>query len=389
MRPCDENEVVEIVRAAMAQSRRLQWCGGGSKRDIGAADEDSALVDLRGLQGIIDYDPSELVLTVRAGTPWAEIERALAAERQMLACEPLDVAGCFGRSPGEMTMGGLVASGLSGPRRVVAGSVRDHVLGFRAVSGRGELFVGGGKVVKNVTGYDLPKLLTGSWGRLAALTEVNLKVLPAPETVCVVALQGLEAAQAWQFLARVLGSSVGATAALHFGPGTAQAESLTVIRLEGFEPSVAARLQGLHGLLAPHQALLTLSDSQRSALWASLASLDVLPRDRPIWRLSVPARRCSQLLAELAAGDDRWLFDWGGALCWLASHVEPERLRDAVAAAGGHAMLWRADAPLRRRLPTFHPLSAALGALEGRVRSQFDPLGVFATSRFAGSVDAH
>ena len=173
MRPCDENEVVEIVRAAMAQSRRLQWCGGGSKRDIGAAEEDSALVDLRGLQGIIDYDPSELVLTVRAGTPWAEIERALAAERQMLACEPLDVAGCFGRSPGEMTMGGLVASGLSGPRRVVAGSVRDHVLGFRAVSGRGELFVGGGKVVKNVTGYDLCKLMAGSFGTLALLLTVR------------------------------------------------------------------------------------------------------------------------------------------------------------------------------------------------------------------------
>lgn len=389
MQARDENDVLERVREAVAKSLRLQCQGGGSKRDVGAPIDEADVIDLRGLHGIVEYDPSELVLTARAGTPWVEIERALAAERQMLACEPLDVAAAFGRSLGQMTVGGLVAAGLSGPRRLVAGSVRDHVLGFRAVSGRGELFVGGGKVVKNVTGYDLPKLLTGSWGRLGVLTEVTLKVLPAPETVCGVALPGLDAGQAWQTLARVIGSSVGATAALHFGPGTARAESLTVIRLEGFAPSVAARLQALKDLLDPHPTLMPLADADLNALWRSVASLDVLPSDRPVWRLSVPARRCPGLLAELAAEDDRWLFDWGGALCWLASRVDAERLRRAVAMAGGHAMLWRAEATLRRRVPTFHPLPTALGALEERVRRQFDPLGVFASGRFTGAGDAH
>jgi glycolate oxidase FAD binding subunit len=385
MRPTDENELVEIVRDAMTRSRRLEFRGGGSKGDIGAPVDDAAVLDMRGLRGIVDYDPSELVLTVRAGTPWVEIERALAAERQMLACEPLDVAAAFGRSPGQMTVGGLVASGLSGPRRVVAGAVRDHVLGFRAVAGRGVLFVGGGKVVKNVTGYDLPKLLTGSWGRLAALTEITLKVLPAPEVAQVVALSGLDAATAWQCLARVLGSSVGATAAMHFGPGTAGAEPLTVLRLEGFAPSVAARLQSLQDLLGSRHEWRALSEEEMRGLWGSLVSLDVLPRDRPIWRLSVPARRAPALLATLAAEDDRWLFDWGGALCWLASDIDPERLRTEVAEAGGHAMLWRAAEPMRRSVPTFHPLSGALRTLEERVRSQFDPLGVFATSRFSGT----
>ncbi|MBU3673002.1 MAG: glycolate oxidase subunit GlcE [Sinobacteraceae bacterium] len=392
MRPGSENEVLELVREAMARSRRLELRGGGSKRQIGApldnVDEIDVL-ELTGLHGIVDYDPSELVLTVRAGTLWAEVERALATERQMLACEPLDVAATLGDAAGRMTVGGLVASGLSGPRRVVAGSVRDHVLGFRAVSGRGELFVGGGKVVKNVTGYDLPKLLTGSWGRLAALTEVTLKVLPAPEVARVFALKGLDAPLAWQCLARVLGSSVGATAAMHFGPGTVGAESLTVLRLEGFAASVAARLQALQALIGARHELHALSEAEAVGLWGSLASLDVLPPDRPIWRLSVPARQAPSLLARCAAVGDRWLFDWGGALCWLASDVDPERLRTEVAAVGGHAMLWRADAALRRRVPTFHPLPAGLGTLEDRVRRQFDPLGVFATARFAGGAHAH
>jgi len=392
MRPDNESEVVARVREAMARSRRLELRGSGSKRSIGAPVEEIDEVDvleLTGLQGIVDYDPSELVLTVRAGTPWVEIERTLAAERQMLACEPLDVAGSLGGTVGRMTVGGLVASGLSGPRRVVAGSVRDHVLGFRAVSGRGELFVGGGKVVKNVTGYDLPKLLTGSWGRLAALTEITLKVLPAPEVARVWAIKGLDATAAWQCLARVLGSSVGVTAALHFGPGTVGAEALTVLRLEGFAASVAARLHALQALLGRGLALHALSAGEASGLWGSLASLDVLSHDRPVWRLSVPARQAPSLLARLAVEGDRWFFDWGGALCWLASNVDPERLRSEVAAVGGHAILWRAEAALRRRVPTFHPLPTALGALEERVRSQFDPLGVFATARFAGGGHAH
>ncbi|MFM8518602.1 MAG: FAD-linked oxidase, partial [Nevskiaceae bacterium] len=182
---------------------------------------------------------------------------------------------------------------------------------------------------------------------------------------------------------------VGATAALHFGPGTVGAEALTVLRIEGFAASVAARLHALEALLGRGLALHALSAGEASGLWGSLASLDVLSHDRPVWRLSVPARHVASLLARLAAEGDRWVFDWGGALCWLASNVDPERVRSEVAAVGGHAMLWRAEAVLRRRVPTFHPLPTALGALEERVRSQFDPLGVFATARFAGGGHAH
>ena len=228
MRPQNTEELAAMIADAAASKRKLELRGGGSKAEVGAPRE-AEIVEMTAFTGVIDYDPSELVITLGAGTPLEEVEALVGSERQMLAFEPAGVVGS--------TIGGVVAAAMSGSRRVSRGAVRDHLLGFKAVSGRGEGFVGGGKVVKNVTGYDLPKLAAGSWGRLFALTEVTLKVVPRPPEALTLAVQGLQARQASALMAIAMGSQAEVAAAAHDPSG----KGITAIRLEGFGPSVAAR----------------------------------------------------------------------------------------------------------------------------------------------------
>jgi glycolate oxidase FAD binding subunit len=246
---------------------------------------------MTGLGGIIDYDPAELVLTVGAGTPLAEIQALVESRRQMLAFDPFDHGPLFGRSAGAATIGGVLAAGVSGSRRLSRGAARDHLLGFKAVSGRGEVFVGGAKVVKNVTGYDLPKIACGGWGRLFALAEVTVKVLPRPPVSLTLAVEGLLPRGAVAVMSRALGSQADVAAAAH----TTEGAGLTALRLEGFGPSVAARRAALELLLADSGPVRALDEAEAEGFWGSLRTLEPLAHGPALWRLSLPARRAPDL----------------------------------------------------------------------------------------------
>jgi glycolate oxidase FAD binding subunit len=361
-------DLIDLIADATRGGSTLEIRGGGSKADIGAPRE-TTIVDMGRMSGVIDYDPAELVLTAWAGTPLSQIEALVASEGQMLAFEPYGAEGS--------TIGGVVAAGVAGSRRISAGGARDHLLGFQAVSGRGERFVAGAKVVKNVTGYDLPKLAAGSWGRLFAMTEVTLKVLPRGQTQATVAIEGLLPEAAQRAMARAMGSQADVQAAAH-DPGA----GLTAVRLEGFGPSVAARIAMVQALWAEHGATTLLGDDDAARFWGDLRSLASLADSRPLWRINTASSGGPKVVAALASLGARWLFDWAGGLTWLTLDGQAEAVRAAAREAGGHAMLVRADAAMRSVVPMLHPQSAGVAALEARVRRAFDPSGVFETGRF-------
>jgi glycolate oxidase FAD binding subunit len=377
--------VIAAISDAAAASRRLSIISGGSKSGVGARVDETTL-SLSGLSGVVDYDPRELVLTVRAGTPLREVEKLLLSERQMLAFEPFDHGPIFGKPATMATIGGIVAAGVSGSRRLSAGGARDHVLGLRAVSGRAEAFVAGAKVVKNVTGYDLPKLAAGSWGRLFAILELTLKVLPAPETAQTIAIGGLDVHEAAKAMSLAMGSQAEVAAAAH-RPASPASAAITGLRLEGFEPSVVARARMLETLLSPLGPVERLDDATAESFWKDLRTLSPLGGPlstvvAPLWRVSIPPSATAQLIEALTEEGAHWLLDWAGGLVWIAFDGDPARVRAAAAAARGHAMLVRGAEALRAAVPTFHPQAAGLAALEARVRRAFDPARVFETGRF-------
>ena len=309
--PSDESQLAALFADAAARHRTLELRAGGTRRDMGAP-RDAEIVDLTAFKGIVDYDPPELVLTVRPATPLAEIESLLADHGQMLAFEPFDPSPLFGEAVGRGTIGGAVFSGTAGSGRLTAGAPRDHLLGLSAISGRGEHFVAGGKVVKNVTGYDLPKLIAGSWGRLAAVTEMTLKVLPRPRMVRTLAIEGLAPAAAHRAMACALGGPCDVSAAAHL-PADGDRPSLTLLRVQGFAPSVEARCLALPDLLRDHGKPRTLSEEEQEALWDAVRIAAPLSDAPILWRLSLPAhqsphphRTAGRRPKPLADGLGRW-----------------------------------------------------------------------------------
>lgn len=371
LNPRDARDVCAIVAEAAARGQRLSLCGGATRADFGAP-HDAQAVSLRALAGVVDYDPAELVLTVRAGTLLAEVEALVANAGQMLAFEPHGAPGS--------TIGGVIAAGIAGSRRVTAGGVRDHLLGLVAVSGRGETFVAGAKVVKNVTGYDLPKLYAGSWGRLGALTEVTLKVLPRPRESVTLVAQGLSPRAAHAAMAAALGSTANVCSAAHLARG------LTLLRVAGFAPSVAARCAALPGLLRDHGAFETVDRARAAPLWTEAMTGGALAGGVR-WRVHLPPRHAPDLIERLQPLGIDWAMDWGGGLVWIALDDRGTAVRDHAALLGGEATLVAADAAMRAMVPALHPRAPGVAALEARVRRAFDPAGVFVSGRFAE--DAH
>lgn len=391
-RPGTAGEVAETVRAALARRTALEIVGRGTKRGLGGPVAAADLLSLAGLDRMIAYEPEEMVVTAEPGLALAEIERQLATRRQMLAFEPPDWGPLWGAPAGEASLGGVLGCNASGPRRIKAGAARDHFLGLEAVSGRGETFKAGGRVVKNVTGYDLPKLLCGSYGTLAVLTEVTLRVVPAPETVRTLLLIGLDDVAAIRALAAAARSAYEPTALAHLpaavaarlAPVSGAGRSVTALRLEGPAPSVAHRLGALRDLLGGESA--TLDETASRDLWRLVgnAAPFAAPDACVLWRVSVPPLAGPALAA--ASGAAAWFYDWAGGLIWLA-YDKPEadggaaRLRAALAACGGHATLFRAPEEMRRRVAVFEPEPAPLAALSERVRASFDPLGILNPGR--------
>jgi glycolate oxidase FAD binding subunit len=416
VKPRDAAEVEQAIQWAMAGGKTLEIVGRGSKRAIGRAAQWDMTLDLSGLSGVTLYEPAELVLSAKAGTTLAEIEALLEASSQELAFEPMDYGPLLGTAAGTASIGGVLAGNLSGPRRLKAGAARDHFLGVIAVSGRGETFKSGGRVVKNVTGYDLCKLLAGSWGTLAAMTDVTIKTLPRAETERTVLVLGLDEATAGKVMTAVMGSFVDASAAAHVPPALAKriaetataGAAVTAFRIEGVAPSVAHRqalVQALVQALAkdllekmaqPHGQQVTLEEASSRALWRAIRDATPFAAAGPagardVWRISTaPANGADIGRALVERGEAEVLYDWAGGLIWAAlpssDDAQSRLVRSLVAERGGHATLIRAPAAVRAVVDVFEPEAPALSALTKRVREGFDPRGVLNPGRMWAGV---
>ncbi len=402
--PTTADDVLAAVRAAAAEASPLEIVGGGTKRGWGRPVKSNRILDLSGLSGVTLYEPDELVLSARAGTPLAEIEALVAGHRQMLAFEPPDWAPLFataGGSGGRQTIGGILACNMAGPRRIKAGAARDFLLGFHAVNGLGEAFKSGGRVVKNVTGYDLSKLICGSFGTLAVMTDITIKVLPAPEKTRTVLVYGLDEAAAIAAMAEAMNSQHEVSAAAHLPAAIAAraavdyvrdaGKPVTALRVEGHGPSVEHRCGALRDLLKRHGATEELHSLRAVRLWREIRDVVPLLPDpaRDLWRLSVPPSGGPAVAAAIRARlDAEMVFDWAGGLIWIA--VPPDApaaaaalIRNAVAPGGGQATLMRASAQSREAVPPFQPEAAAVAALSQRVREAFDPNKILNPSRIS------
>lgn len=392
LRPMSEEEVVAAVVEARASRMPLAPAGHGSKSGLGVPVKHRKL-DLSGLSGVTLYEPAELVMSAKAGTPLDEIVRMLDENGQELAFEP-PLRNLLWGGDRAGTIGGLVMSALSGPRRIKAGAVRDHVLGVRAVSGRGEAFKAGGRVVKNVTGYDLSKGLVGSFGTLAVLTEVTVKVMPKAETEATLVLAGLAPSRAIEALTAAMGAPVDVSGAAYLPflpidvPGLS--EGATILRLEGFAPSVDERFDRLAGMLARFGTARRLDRAESGRAWRAVRDLEPVaaaPFDT-IWRVSVKPTMGPDVAWHLGeAGGRALLVDWSGGLVWIGTDSTDRagldrEVRSAVdAAGGGHATLMRAPEELRRRVPVFQPQPMALATLARRLKATFDPDGILNPGR--------
>lgn len=385
--PPDEAALAALVAAA---GEPLAIEGNGTKRGMLRPVQAARTVSTRALSGIPLYSPQELVIAARAGTPLPEIESALAERGQHLIAEPPDLTWLW--QGGTQTIGGVVAANLSGPRRISWGATRDHLLGVRAVNGTGEVIRSGGRVLKNVTGLDLCKLLAGSHGTLAVLSEVTLKVLPAPEATATLVLAGLDAARGREALSAGLGSPYGVSAAAFLPVEAAAAlpalagRSATLLRLEDFADSVTYRAGRLRADLADFGSIALLEGEDSRAVWRSVRDarpLAPLPEEA-VWRVSVRPTEGPGVLSALAPRGVRGFLDWGGGLAWLAGPAD-EAMHAAVAAAamasGGTWMLLRGPHALRASVAVIPPDPEPLARIAQRVKAAFDPKGLFSPGR--------
>lgn len=369
MRPDNEANLAEMIRGVQGPVR----IRGGGTRPVGIVAE-SELLDLSGLSGITLYEPGALTMVARPGTPLAEIEAALSAEGQRLAFEPMDHRGLLS-TKGTPTIGGVVGANVSGPRRIQVGAARDFLLGVRFVDGQGTVIKNGGRVMKNVTGYDLVKLLAGSYGTLGAMSEVSFKVLPKVESAGVVLINGLSDSDAVRALSRALGSPFEVSGAAHTPRGI-DGHPVTMIRLEGFENSVSYRLAEMQKLLGGFGETVVERDPQRTAAgWKWVRDVEAFhDLTGDVWRISVKPSDAPELAARAEA--DGVLYDWGGGLVWVLLPKGTD-LRARLRELGGHATLVRADDDTKKLLGTFHPEPAPLAAISAGLRAKFDPNGIF------------
>jgi len=404
LKPRDAKDVETAVQWAAAEGRALEIVGRGTKRALGRPAQSDVTLDLSGLSGVTLYEPEELVLSARAGTPLAEIEPLLARSNQELAFEPMDYGPLLGGAAGEASIGGVLAANVSGPRRLKAGAARDHFLGFTAVSGRGETFKSGGRVVKNVTGYDLCKLIAGSWGTLAAMTSVTVKTLPRAATDSTLVLRGLPESMAITAMTAAMGSSCDVSGAA-FLPTRIASQTLTeldpgasatVLRLEGVAPSVTHRLKTLSEALKQFGAIATIESERSRALWKAVRDVKPFAADGPagafpVWRIATAPTRGADLAQRIADRvDAEFIYDWAGGLIWAVLAPSDDAgeaiVREAVEACGGHATLIRAPAAIRAMVPVFSPEDAALAELTQRVKQSFDPRGLLNPGRMWAGV---
>ncbi|MBT4934348.1 MAG: glycolate oxidase subunit GlcE [Rhodospirillaceae bacterium] len=396
-KPDTPEQVLDAVKWALAEEQTLDVFGHASKRNFGCPASTHNNLDLSALSGITLYEPAELVMSAAAATPMSEIQSTIDEHNQRLAFEPPNFGPLLDSGPEAGTIGGVLACNLAGPRRISAGSARDHILGFHAVSGRGEVFKSGGRVVKNVTGFDLSKLLAGSFGTLAVMTDVTFKVLPVPEKSRTVLVMTEDHAKGVAAMRDALHSSYEVSAAAYLPADIAALSDVSYVssgkgghcalRVEGPGPSVEYRTGALRQLLAGFGETEELHTTNTNALWREIRDVAYfVSGGEQLWRLSVPpseGARVMQKIAESIGG--RAFLDWGGGLIWFAikprDNAAHQEIRAILGDVGGHGTLIRTSDDVRARVPVFQPQQQALADLSARIKDSFDPMGILCPGR--------
>lgn len=402
-RPAVDWELQTMIGQLAARKRPVEVLGHGSLRGVGRPSAPDIAITTASMRGVTLYQPNELVMSARAGTPLIEIEAELAAHGQMLAFEPMDLGPTSGGPAGSQTIGGVFASNLPGSRRISAGGARDHLLGIVGVNGRGEHFKSGGRVMKNVTGYDVARGLTGSWGTLAILTEVTFKVSPMPEAVVTLAYPGLPDDLAVEAMTTAMTTPYDISSAAHLPKATAArlthprlkgfGEAMTVIRLETFASFLAGRSGKLKEALKVYGNPVELGPEESYALWTDIRHLNVMPfsPETSLWRISTTPSKAPEIVAAIERFmTARALYDWSGGLVWLevpaAADAGSADVRRAVAVRGGHATLVRAAPAVRQSVEVFEPMKAEVERLTRGLKQAFDPEGLLNPGRMYAQI---
>ncbi len=395
--PKSEEELAGLVIEAAETRNPLELMGKGTKRELGHPVQAGAVVSTEAMTGITLYEPTELVMVAKTGTPLAQIEAKLAENDQELPFEPVDLTPVLGYAPGEGTIGGMIATNISGSRRILKGACRDHVLGVRAVNGRGEVIKAGGRVMKNVTGYDIGRTLAGSWGTLAAMTEVSLKVLPMQREARTLVCFGLTDQTAVEALCIAMGTPYEVSGALHLhGALAAQmtdqeiagnGAAVTAIRVENFPASARYRASRLRQALLAYAPALELDGERSEMFWKDVRTLKMFQgNSNPLWRVSMAPTSAAKLVGNLMRKIDvRVAYDWSGGLLWIETPPLTDAgavdIRRQLAELGGHATLIRADGPTRAGIDVFQPLESQHAKLSAKLKHSFDPLGILNPGR--------
>ncbi len=397
LKPAADWELANIVVDAAARRLPLEIFGNATKREMGRPLRPAAQVSLKGMLGTLLYEPNELVMSVRTGTTVSEIEGQLAQRGQMLPFEPIDLGPLFGREPGQGTIGAVFATNLSGARRVYSGAARDHLIGVRAVTGAGRLVRSGGRVMKNVTGYDVARGMTGSWGTLGLMTELTFKVVPKPEATATLVLFGLPDEIAVEVMCKAMGTPYEVTGAMHLQKGAASrlwqsqvrggGKAATVLRLEASEQSIAYRAGKLRALLKAYGDLEMVDTAGSLEFWQEVRLLTVFHGStNPLWRISTSPKAGPAVLTAIQRYMQvEAIFDWSGGLIWLEAPASADAgatdIRRAIALHGGHATLVRAPAEVRASVDVFQPLDPGVERLTRGIKAKFDPVGILNPGR--------
>jgi len=397
--PRSEDELAAFIAHAAETQSPVEVCGNGTKRAIGRPVQTAGKIGTGNLTGITLYEPSELVISARAGTPLGEVEALLDEHNQMLAFEPADMTPLTTRmdTAGPPTIASVFATNAAGARRVLRGAARDHLLGVRAVNGRGEAIKWGGRVMKNVTGVDLARGLSGSWGTLAVMTEVTMKVLPKPEDTLTLMLFGLPDEAAIALCCAAMGTPFEVSAATHVPASMAArlsnrelgglGRAITALRLENFPESTSARAEKLEQQIGTFGEIYRLGNAPSLEFWRDIRELRFLTGSQfPLWRITTaPSRAVGMVNAIRAQLDCQAAYDWSGGLIWL--ELPPSRdadatdLRRIIADFNAHATLIRAPMAMRSAVEVFHPLPAVNMRLSQKLKAAFDPAGILNPGR--------
>jgi len=402
VRPAADWELARVMREAAETQTPVEVIGGASKRQGGRVSQAGTLISTHVLRGIRFHEPSELVMSAQAGTLLADIENELATQGQMLAFEPVDLGPVLGQGAGQSTIGGVFATDIAGSRRIAVGAGRDHLLGIVAVAGSGEIFKSGGRVLKDVTGYDLARAVAGSWGTLAVMTETTFKVLPKPEETATLVLVGLSNEIAVEAMCAAMGTPFEVTGTVHLEATLVSrlwqdefrsaGNSITAIRLENFSSFLPRRVERLQDALKTYGDVHVAGNDDSLAFWAELQQISpMIDRPEQLWRISTLPDKGADFIADIQRYmDAQAFFDWSGGLIWLAvpeaADAGATDIRRVIATYGGHATLIRANAGVRASVEVFHPLDHGSERMTRNLKQVFDPGGMLNPGRMYANI---